>query len=170
MTSLIPSARQLRPNPTGDYDLFAERWRAPWWYWLAGLILAAAVAAAVHLGYPGLRAVVPYAVTVPFVIGLLWWLSRVEIRITVKALYVDDAWLAREFIADAMPLSREAYRAALGPGFDPLAFVVRRPWITKAVLITLRDPDDPTPYWIISSRRPAALAAALSSKGGASIK
>ncbi|MGI8648443.1 MAG: DUF3093 domain-containing protein [Acidimicrobiales bacterium] len=165
MKLLLPGTRQLRADSTEDYDLlFAERWRAPWWYWLAGLILAVAVAAAIHLGYPGLRAIAPYVVTVPLVVGLLCWLSRVEVRITVTALYVDDAELAREFIAEAMPLSREAYRAALGPGFDPLAFVVRRPWITEAVLITLCDPNDPTPYWIISSRHPAELVAALKTK------
>jgi hypothetical protein len=28
----------------------------------------------------------------------------------------------------------------------------------------LNDPDDPTPYWLISTRRPKRLAAALSSQ------
>jgi hypothetical protein len=49
----------------------------------------------------------------------------------------------------------------LGVGADPLAFVVQRPWVPGAVQVLLNDPADPTPYWVISSRRPTQLAAAL---------
>ncbi|HWB36700.1 MAG TPA: DUF3093 family protein, partial [Rugosimonospora sp.] len=31
--------------------------------------------------------------------------------------------------------------------------------------VVLDDPDDPTPYWIVSSRRPRRLAAALVAAG-----
>ncbi|MGH3428112.1 MAG: DUF3093 domain-containing protein, partial [Mycobacteriales bacterium] len=81
--------------------------------------------------------------------------------VTESTLFVDDAKIPVRLIERAVPLSPAAYRAAIGASFDPLAFVVRRPWISRAVLITLADPDDPTPYWIISSRRPEALAAAI---------
>jgi hypothetical protein len=42
-----------------------------------------------------------------------------------------------------------------------VAFVVQRPWVRGTVRIYLDDPDDPTPYWVVSSRRPQALLAAL---------
>jgi hypothetical protein len=38
-----------------------------------------------------------------------------------------------------------------------------RGWIPGVVRVELRDPEDPTPYWIVSSRRPQELAKALSS-------
>jgi hypothetical protein len=38
---------------------------------------------------------------------------------------------------------------------------VQRPWIKGAVQVHLDDPSDPTPYWVVSSRRPATLASAL---------
>jgi hypothetical protein len=141
--------------------VFRENWTAPWWYWLAGLTLACAAAATVHLGYQGLRALVPYAVTVPLVAGSLWWLGAIEVRVTTDTFYVDDAVLPRRAIASAAALSASDYRAALGVRYDPLAFVVRRPWLNGAVLVKLCDSDDPTPYWIIGSTRPAELAAAL---------
>ncbi|HWJ84512.1 MAG TPA: DUF3093 family protein, partial [Cellulomonas sp.] len=34
-------------------------------------------------------------------------------------------------------------------------------WIHAGVRIELVDPADPTPYWIVTSRRPDELAAAL---------
>jgi len=52
-------------------------------------------------------------------------------------------------------------RELLGPLADPLAFVVQRPWVPGAVQVMLDDPDDPTPYWVVSTRQPARLAAAL---------
>ncbi|MDT5038717.1 MAG: hypothetical protein QOE03_3902, partial [Micromonosporaceae bacterium] len=52
-------------------------------------------------------------------------------------------------------------RLLLGRSAHPYAFVVQRPWINGAVQVHLDDADDPTPYWVVSSRRPAALAAAL---------
>ncbi len=158
---------QVGPSETADTaatraPVFRERWRAPWWYWLAALAVACAAAAAVHLGYPGPRAVLPYLVTVPLVAGSLWWLSRIEVCVTADTLYVDDAVLPRRWIASTAVLSSRDYQAALGARYNPLAFVIRRPWLRAAVLIELCDPDDPTPYWIVSSARPAELAAALS--------
>jgi hypothetical protein len=41
------------------------------------------------------------------------------------------------------------------------AFIVQRPWVPTAVLVRLADPADPTPYWVVGSRRPAELAAAV---------
>ena len=48
----------------------------------------------------------------------------------------------------------EAKREALGPQLDPQAFVLHRPWVGPVVRIEVLDPDDPTPYWVISTRRP----------------
>ncbi|MGW9267500.1 DUF3093 family protein, partial [Gordonia terrae] len=39
--------------------------------------------------------------------------------------------------------------------------LVHRSWVKTMVLIVLDDPDDPTPYWLVSTRRPAELLAAL---------
>jgi hypothetical protein len=38
---------------------------------------------------------------------------------------------------------------------------VQRPWVKGAVQVHLDDPADPTPYWVVSSRNPTALASAL---------
>ena len=129
--------------------------------WVAGLLVALGTAAEIHLGHSGTRSVLPYAITIPLVVGALWWLGRLEVRVTSDELKVDDARIELRFVADAEPLSAKAREAALGRHFDPLAFVVRRPWLRGAVLVRLSDPDDPTPYWIVGSRRPTELAEAI---------
>ncbi|MGI9207623.1 MAG: DUF3093 family protein, partial [Rhodococcus sp. (in: high G+C Gram-positive bacteria)] len=35
------------------------------------------------------------------------------------------------------------------------------PWVGTMAMVVLDDPDDPTPYWLISTRRPAELLEAL---------
>jgi hypothetical protein len=40
---------------------------------------------------------------------------------------------------------------------------VIRGWVDPVVRVTLEDPDDPTPYWLISTRRPEELVRVLTS-------
>jgi hypothetical protein len=139
----------------------SEHLFAPWWLWLAGLIVAAVIAAEVGLGAPGLRTWVPYAMLLPLAALGLWWMGRIRVAVDAEELRVDDARLPVRFVADAIPLDPAGKRELLGVHADPLAFVVQRPWVRGTVQVVLNDPADPTPYWVISSRHPDRLAAAL---------
>lgn len=140
---------------------YAERLRLPWWMWLAGLGLAALLATEIWLGSDGVRSWLPYLVLPPAAGAGLWWLGRIQVAVRDGELLVDDARLPVRFVADAIPLDAEGRREVLGVGADPLAFVVQRPWVPAAVQVVLADPDDPTPYWVVSSRDPVRLAAAI---------
>jgi len=50
-------------------------------------------------------------------------------------------------------------RRAKGVELDARAWLVIRPWIKPAVRVHVDDLDDPTPYWLVSSTKPEALAA-----------
>ena len=91
----------------------------------------------------------------------LWWLGRIRVAVTDGELLVDDARLPVRFVADVVALDAAGRREVLGVGADPLAFVVQRPWIGGAVQVVLDDPADPTPFWVVSTRHPVELAAAL---------
>jgi hypothetical protein len=123
--------------------------------------LGAVLALEVGLGAPGPRTWVPIAVTVALIAAGTWWLGRIQITVTDSEFLVDDARLPRAVIADVIPLDAAQKRLLLGQAADPLAFIIQRPWIGGAVQVVLDDPGDPTPYWVISSRHPEALAAAL---------
>jgi len=151
-----PSASAARPVPG-----YSERLSAPWWAWPALLGAAALLAAEIGLGAPGARTWVPYAVLLPLAALGLLWVGRIRVAVTGGELRVDDARLPVRFVADAIPLDAAGRRELLGVGADPLAFVVQRPWVPGAVQVLLDDPADPTPYWVISSRHPTQLAAAL---------
>ncbi len=133
----------------------------PWWLALLILGLATVGAAELHLGAPGLRAWLPYAVIIPLTVVALWWVGRLRVAVENGELWVDDAHIPLRFIAAARAIDAETKRELLGVRAHPWAFVVQRPWVKGAVVVLLNDPDDPTPYWLVSSRRPQALAAAI---------
>ncbi len=156
------------PYPAGvardedtDRTRFRERLWPPWWAWPVGLAIAAILAVELTIGAPTLRHPVFYAAAVALAAAGLLALGRIRIRVTDAALHVDDAHLPVEFIASATPLDPAARRDLLGVDADPLAFVIQRPWIRGSVRIDLDDPADPTPYWVVSTRRPGELIAAL---------
>jgi len=55
----------------------------------------------------------------------------------------------------------EDARYERGPGGDARAWLMLRGWVEPVARITVTDPDDPTPYWLLSTRRPEELTAAL---------
>jgi hypothetical protein len=138
-----------------------ERLAVPWWLWAAGLALAGMFAAELHLGASGPRGWLPYAVLLPLAAAGLWLLGRLRVAVTDGELLVDDARLPVRYVAGVTVLGPAEKRLLLGQAAHPYAFVVQRPWVPGAVQVHLDDPADPTPYWVVSSRRPAALAAAV---------
>jgi hypothetical protein len=60
-----------------------------------------------------------------------------------------------------MPLDAAQAGVLRGPKADPAAHLLLRPYLKKAVYIGLADPADGVPYWLVATRRPTELAAAL---------
>ena len=147
-----------------SYD---ERWVVPWYWWPSALGLATLVAAELHAGVPGTRAVLPYAVLLPLVVVLLAGGSRGRVQVRNGLLTVPGARIPLEHLGDGVALDRESLRRQAGPMADRDAFLVSRPWLHSAVRVMVTDPEDDTPYWIIGTRHPERLLAALAGGSGA---
>lgn len=76
-------------------------------------------------------------------------------------LHAGRARIPVSALGAARTLDREGVRRALGPGSDARTFACLRAWVPGAVEVDVVDPADPTPRWLVSSRRPSALLAAL---------
>lgn len=141
---------------------YSERLRVPWWWLAIGFVLAASMAVAV-MAYVPLEAGIWFAVCWMLALFLLL-LSYSRTRISVATddgLRAGRYHLEPTYIGSATPLVGEAARAALGPEADHRAFLFTRPFVSSLVRVDLADPADPHPYWLVSTRRPAELAAAL---------
>lgn len=146
---------------------YSEGWRAPWWLWALAVAVAVGLAAEIHLGYPGPRAWIPYLVLPSVAVAVVWWLGRITVTVSDTVIRVDDASLPLDYVATVTALRGADLRAALGVAAHPLAFVVRRPWLRQAVKIEMCDPADPTPYWLVSTKRAAALTTVIAARAGA---
>lgn len=139
----------------------------PWAAWLAVLASAVIAAGLTNLGdLRWWRIAVSVGVFVAVLAGA-WWFSRLQVRVLETGaagevwLHVDDAKLPMSAVSEIQVLDRVAYSDAMGVALHPLAFVVQRPWVGRGVRVVLDDPDDPTPYWLVSSRAPERLREAL---------
>jgi len=145
---------------------FAEKLTVPWWWWPLGIGVAALLAAEVHLGYPGVRAWLPYLLTVPLTVAVLIQLGRCRIRVSQGELQVGPAHIALRHLGQVQVITPAGKQHALGPDLDPAAFVLHRAWIGPLLRVELTDPQDPTPYWIFSVRRGTDLAGVLRAVAG----
>jgi hypothetical protein len=60
-----------------------------------------------------------------------------------------------------VPATGDAARIERGTGLDARAFLVIRGWIRDVVRVPITDVADPAPYWLVSTRHPEQLAAAI---------
>ncbi len=138
-----------------------ERLHVPLWWSLPALAAVLLFGGQLHGGFAGTRGVLSYGVVGLVVVGGLAAASLTRVRVIDGRLEAGAARLPLEVVAAVHALDRDQTRRALGPEADPSAYVVFRAWVPRAVLVELDDPADPTPYWLVSTRRPEALAAAL---------
>jgi hypothetical protein len=139
----------------------AERLYVPWYSWLLPMFAAGLMAATVHLGYPGVRAWLPYVLLLPLMAVLIWRAGYAPVRVENGELYVGAAHLPLAHVGTVEVFTAKEKRKVLGPQLDPAAFVLHRSWVGPLVRVEVTDEDDPTPYWVFSTRHPDKLAALL---------
>ncbi|WP_245777760.1 DUF3093 domain-containing protein [Lentzea xinjiangensis] len=142
---------------------YRERLYVTWWIWPLPLLAAALLAAEVHMGFPGVRSWLPYAVLLPLTVALIVRMGSTKVEVTGGELRAGEARIPLELLGEVEIIAPEDRRKAMGPHLDPAAFVVHRGWVKPLVRVRVTDPQDPTPYWVISTRHPEELAAAIKS-------
>jgi hypothetical protein len=166
-TSQITLGRVSDTRATSQSVRYRERLRVPWWWWPPAFGLAGLIALEVNQAASAIPIWVPYAVLLPVAAVVLLWFGRTEVRVVGGSddteLWVASAHLPTSVIARSAEVPKSAKSAALGRQLDPAAYVVHRAWVGPMVLLVLDDPDDPTPYWMVSCRHPDRVLAALRS-------
>ena len=145
---------------------FDERLSVPLWWAVPGLIVIGLIVLDVVLGHPTWPAWIPAVLLVPLLALAMARLGRSRVTLREdrhgqRVLQVGPARLPERFIAEVAVVPANDKQPVLGPELDPTAFLLHRPWIKPMVKVTLGDPDDPTPYWLFSVRRPEALVSCL---------
>ncbi|MFJ6652367.1 DUF3093 domain-containing protein [Microbacterium sp. NPDC091313] len=98
-------------------------------------------------------------VGVGLVVALIALSPVVEVRDGV--LHAGPARIDVDLLGDPVATAGQEARAARGPRMDGRSWVLVRGGIDGVLTIPVLDPDDPTPSWVVSTRTPDRLAAAI---------
>jgi len=144
----------------GGSPLHRERlWPTPG-VWLGCSLVAAALGLTVLavVSWP-VAATVSLLAVVATVAALAATSPVVEVR--AGELRAGRAHVPAEALGRVRVLDRDRMDALRGRDADMRAYLCQRGWLPRGVVVEITDPDDPVPYWLISSRKPERLAAAL---------
>jgi len=154
--SPVPTSRS-----TSGSSRFDERLSVPLWWYLVAVGVAILLGAEIHMGYPGVRAWIGYALCVPVAVLALLLLGRTRVRVADGTLSVGSAAKELRHLGRAEIVPKADRQRTLGPELDPAAYLMIRTWVRQVVRVEITDPDDPTPYWVFSVRDAPGLLAAL---------
>jgi len=143
--------------------VYHERLTVPVSWWLVGLAVIVILGAELAAGFGWLVAVTIYAVLVAAWAALLLSWGRPRIEVAGGELTAAGARLPLAVAGEVRVLDRAQTRAIRGPHADPAAFSLIRPYLRESVYVEVTDPAASTPYWVVGTRRPAELAAAIKS-------
>ena len=142
---------------------YHERLLPPLSWWLLGLLVIAILGAELAASFSWLGGAVIYAVLVAGWLALLFSWGRPRIEVAGGELIAGRARLPLAAAGQVIALDRAQTRAIAGPRADPAAFTLIRPYLREAVYIEVTGAAAGAPYWLVATRRPAALAAAINS-------
>jgi hypothetical protein len=92
---------------------------------------------------------------------ILLIISSPWVEVTDVALLAGRARLPLPNVGKATGFAGPAAVEQRGPQLDARAWLVIRGWISPVVKVDVLDASDPTPYWLVSTRHPNDLIAAL---------
>ena len=145
--------------------LYRERLRPPYAWYLVALFVASLLAAEFHIGKYALTDWIPFSTLLPLSVVIVWLIGRSSLEISDGELRIRGAHIPLSEISGAVALDQHTLRRVVGREGDPAAYVQIRPWIKPGVQVWIDDPEDPTPYWVLSSRTPQRLVDVLRSAG-----
>jgi hypothetical protein len=138
---------------------YRERlWPALWVFLATALVIPASLLVFLPISLPvGIAVAVSlYAAVVVVLVA-----TTATIEVTETEFRAGRARMPRSVVARAQAFEGDQATAERGVRLDARAWLLLRGWIPGVVKVELDDPQDPTPYWLVASRHPEQLAAAL---------
>ena len=148
----------MSASPESATRISNDRW--PIWLWGITLFMAGSVALAIEAAISSDCALIALLIQI-FLLITLEQNSPLTISCSAEMLYVGKASIERKYISQVEALDAEAMRITRGPQADPAAYLALRFWVSTGVKVVINDPNDSTPYWLISTKAAKKLVEAL---------
>jgi len=143
---------------------YRERLHAPLAWWLLAVPIVLVLGGTLYAGLPWPWPIVIFVGLGAGCAALLIALGRATVEVDDGALRAGGAALPLTAISEVVALDERQSARLRGPRADPAAHLYSRPYLKESVYLAV-DPavegDGRTPYWLIGTRHPAELAAAI---------
>ena len=148
---------------------YRERLRTPWWWYPIGILVGILLGAEFDFVMPQALVGLPVLLAVLIAIAVVWRISSGTVRVTGGRVVAGVRSLPVAEVEHGYRLSYAELRRLVGRHGDPLAFTFIRSWVGPGVQLVLTPRADgspaaerlPEPYWVLSSRHPDRLLAAV---------
>ncbi len=152
-------------------DEYRERLRVPLAWWLLALPSALIIGATVYAGLPWPWPIIIVGGVMAGCVAILISLSQGRVEVGAGEVRAGGAALPLTAVGEVIVLDEKQTTRLRGPRADPAAYLYSRPFLKQSVYLSV----DPTasaarpatprvsgvPYWLIGTRHPAELAAAV---------
>ncbi|MBC9731959.1 DUF3093 domain-containing protein [Nocardioides marmotae] len=145
-------------TPPADHR---ERLHAPLRWWVQTIMFVASLWLALVVAIPGVIAWSVSALLLLIALGLLAGYGAAPVVVADGELRAGRARIGVEHLGEARALDAEETKRVAGPEADARAYLLLRPYLKRAVRVEITDPADPAPYWLICTRHPDRLTAAI---------
>jgi Protein of unknown function (DUF3093) len=140
---------------------YTEQLRAPAGVWILGMFSAFIFASMAWAGFEVLAAIAAYVVICGGCAAVLLAWGHATVEVSDGELRAGAATLPLAMAGEVAALDEAGTRVMRGPQADPQAYMLTRPYLRQAVYVEVIGEHQNRPYWLIGTRRPAELAAAI---------
>jgi hypothetical protein len=144
---------------TAPETLYRERlWASVWFFLATALVIPASL-----LVFFPISAGVGIAVAILLYAGCVAVLivNSAVLLVTTETFHAGRARLPIQFVGAVSAYREPDATVQRGAQLDARAWPLIRGWVSPVVRVTVTDPQDPTPYWLVSTRHPEKLVEAL---------
>jgi hypothetical protein len=150
------------PPPSVAYS---ERLHVPLRWWVQATMLLATLWLAFVVAMPAWAAWSSTTLLLLATFGLFAWVGSARVTVRDGVLHAGRAHIPVALLGPVVALDADETRRVHGVEADARAYLMTRPYLRRSVKVTVADPADRTPYWLVSTRHPRELAAALTASG-----
>ena len=108
----------------------------------------------------------PFSIQAGLITGIIVYVATCAIFVLAsRKVAVHDSTLTAGHasidvghLGDIDILDAHDLRIAIGRRLDARAYLCVSGWVHSGIRVQVTDPDDPTPYWVVTTRHPQALA------------
>jgi len=140
---------------------YRERLFVPVSYWLLAIPVVVLLGGEAYFIAGGIVPPLTMAVIAAVVGAFLVNWSSATIEVAGGVLRVGRNTLALSEAGEVIALDERQAALLRGPRADPAAHILLRPYLKRAVYVGIADQAEGVPYWLVATRRPEKLAAAI---------